>query len=369
MAAHFDTQNCASRLLYHWHCLCAHRNRPVHCVGQSKEPVLAGARLLSEYEPMNVPACCCSSQVQQVLFDYTYCNSSSPTFAPPVTQMLYFPDSQTCRIQWKQDFAIPNSVLIYYRLTNFYQNHRRYVKSYDPNQLLGAKIQTGGETNANCAPLQGPGGNPQYYPCGLIANSMFSGGFWDFRNTFFFKVEEMALTFQTGRLPFTDSIGSPKLVSTADAQYQSQVGQSFVFQQNGIAWPSDSGKYKTSQWFTQWTPSIPPTSVGGATWIAQNLLPPPAWITGFAWAGWNKGYNVTAGPLLFGPGVGEVTNPGGYPDLAAWERFQVWMRVAGLPTFRKLWGRNDAQVMPSGTWEIDIGFRGSFLLVYWKFIQ
>jgi hypothetical protein len=89
--------------------------------------------------------------------------------------MLYFPDSKTCRVQWTQP-AIPASVLLYYRLTNFYQNHRRYVKSFDANQLQGAKIPSAADTNPNCSPLQGPGGVPQYYPCGLIANSMFSGG-------------------------------------------------------------------------------------------------------------------------------------------------------------------------------------------------
>ncbi|KAI9006953.1 ligand-effect modulator 3 family [Hyaloraphidium curvatum] len=279
------------------------------------------------FVPIGIGLYIASDRVQQVVFDYTYCNSSSPTFSSPVTQMLYFPDTQICRIQWRQDQTIPSSVLLYYRLTNFYQNHRRYVKSYDPNQLQGAKIESASGTNVNCAPLQGPGGNPQYYPCGLIANSMFS-----------------------------DSIGSPRLVSTTDANYQAFVGQQFTFSQNGIAWPSDASKYQTSQWFTDWSPSIPATSVGGATWIQQNLLPPPAWITGFAWAGWANGYDVTRGPVQFGSSVDNVTNSGGYPDLDTWERLQVWMRVAGLPTFRKLWGRNDAQTMPSGTWEIDIGF-------------
>lgn len=156
--------------------------------------------------------------------------------------------------------------------------------------------------------------------------------------------------------PFIDAIGNPRLVSTTDAGYQSLVGQSFVFQQSGIAWPSDAAKYKTSQWFTQWSPTIPAGSMGGAQWINQNLLPPPAWATGFAWAGWDKGYNVSAGAVQFGDGL-DVVNSGGYPDLSTWERFQVWMRVAGLPTFRKLWGRNDAQPMPAGVWEIDIGFR------------
>ncbi len=116
----------------------------------------------------------------------------------------------------------------------------------------------------------------------------------------------------------------------------------FFFTEKGIAWPSDASKYGTSQWFTNYNAATPPTSVGGSTWINQNLVVPPAWRTGFAWKGWANGY--------------DVTQPNGYPRLGEWERFQVWMRTAGLPTFRKLWGRNDTSTMPAGEWSLDIGF-------------
>jgi hypothetical protein len=76
-------------------------------------------------------------------------------------------------------------VFLYYRLTNFYQNNRRYVKSFDVKQLGGAA-----NTDLdNCEPLKHASNNTVvvngvstpvqptaiYYPCGLIANSMFSG--------------------------------------------------------------------------------------------------------------------------------------------------------------------------------------------------
>lgn len=65
-------------------------------------------------------------------------------------------------------------IYLYYKLTNFYQNHRKYVKSLSYNQLHGDIISEA-EAKASCAPIDV---NPQgqiYYPCGLIANSMFNG--------------------------------------------------------------------------------------------------------------------------------------------------------------------------------------------------
>ena len=32
----------------------------------------------------------------------------------------------------------------------------------------------------------------------------------------------------------------------------------------------------------------------------------------------------------------------------------VWMRVAALPDFRKIWGRNDNDVLQPGRWRIQI---------------
>jgi hypothetical protein len=47
--------------------------------------------------------------------------------------------------------------------------------------------------------------------------------------------------------------------------------------------------------------------------------------------------------------------PNGYtefPNFKEDEHFQVWMRIAGLPTFKKLWGRNDNDVFTAGRYRI-----------------
>jgi len=64
-------------------------------------------------------------------------------------------------------------VFMYYGLTNFYQNHRRYVKSRDDYQLLGNL----GDPSSDCAPFDRDDTDKRIAPCGAIANSLFSGVF------------------------------------------------------------------------------------------------------------------------------------------------------------------------------------------------
>lgn len=71
------------------------------------------------------------------------------------------------------DFGKP--VFMYYKLTNFYQNHRRYVKSLDQDQLKGKPLRNKTIDNGFCDPLRlDPVTKKAYYPCGLIANSLFN---------------------------------------------------------------------------------------------------------------------------------------------------------------------------------------------------
>jgi hypothetical protein len=80
-------------------------------------------------------------------------------------------------------FVIPEDIkppiLLYYRLTNFYQNHRRYVKSLDIEQLKGNAQTASQIKGGECDPLEVDDRNRPYYPCGLIANSMFNDTFED----------------------------------------------------------------------------------------------------------------------------------------------------------------------------------------------
>lgn len=153
-------------------------------------------------------------------------------------------------------------IMVYYQLDNFYQNHRRYVKSVNFNQLSGDSLGTGSLTS--CEPIvsnKDLGFNLSYTgvtldpdaaanPCGLIARSFFND------------------TYSISGLTIDES----------DIAWDSDVDNKF-----GL--PSNS---ETVQWI-------------------------------------------------------KTTD----------EHFIVWMRTAGMPNFRKLWGRV-RQDIPKGNYTVTI---------------
>jgi hypothetical protein len=86
-------------------------------------------------------------------------------------------DTSVCRLQFDIEHELSAPVFLYYRMTNFYQNHRRYVKSYDQGQLDGDAKSHNSVQGTDCAPLDVRGDKP-VYPCGLIANSIFNDTFF-----------------------------------------------------------------------------------------------------------------------------------------------------------------------------------------------
>jgi hypothetical protein len=62
-------------------------------------------------------------------------------------------------------------VYMFYTLTNFYQSHRRYVKSRDDEQLFGDALKY---PVKECIPFAKDASGKFIYPCGSIANAFFS---------------------------------------------------------------------------------------------------------------------------------------------------------------------------------------------------
>ena len=218
-------------------------------------------------------------------FNATYYNGSTP-------QATGIP-STLCTI----NFTIPNEmtppVLFYYRLTNFYQNHRRYAKSFNTDQLLGKAVSASTIKGSDCTPLttiNDGGVEKPYYPCGLAANSVFN-----------------------------DTFTSPVLLDVPDGHIDNQT---YVMQNNSdISWSTDKKLY------------------GNSSYNWSEVAVPPNW---------------------------RLRYPNNYtddwhPDLVNDEAFQVWMRLAGLPTFSKLVQRNDTATMLAGTYTLDITHRKSLL--------
>lgn len=110
----------------------------------------------------------------------TYLNGI-PNDNPNVKGGVNVTNTPVCSLRFWLPDSIGPSVLFYYRLTNFYQNHRRYVKSLHTDQLLGTAVSAKGIDDSTCEPLETTIGvhnaTVPYYPCGLIANSMFNDTF------------------------------------------------------------------------------------------------------------------------------------------------------------------------------------------------
>ena len=169
-------------------------------------PALRSVHIRSPHDP--VPRLTLH-QVQEIVIDYTDCRSragNGTDFSPIPSDLVkssFKPTKQDCPTSaatWKGnattmsyqegtepvdtlicsvEFSIPTDlhppVLLYYRLTNFYQNHRRYVKSLDSDQLKGTAVAQ--SKTGTCDPLRQAPNNKTYYPCGLIANSVFNDTF------------------------------------------------------------------------------------------------------------------------------------------------------------------------------------------------
>jgi len=91
-----------------------------------------------------------------------------PQFNP--NQLSYW----SCKIQFDIPTQLDPPIFFYYHLTNFYQNHRRYVKSFDADQLKGVAVSQA-NLQKNCKPMAVTPDGYSIYPCGLIANSQFNG--------------------------------------------------------------------------------------------------------------------------------------------------------------------------------------------------
>ncbi|KAI5303336.1 hypothetical protein KEM55_000592, partial [Ascosphaera atra] len=59
-----------------------------------------------------------------------------------------------CSLQFTLPNDLGNPVFLYYKLTNFYQNHRRYVKSLDQDQLKGKASKNHTINSGFCDPLR-----------------------------------------------------------------------------------------------------------------------------------------------------------------------------------------------------------------------
>jgi hypothetical protein len=219
--------------------------------------------------------------------------------------------SQGCRtvVNFSVPEKMPAPVYMYYKLSNFYQNHRRFAKSRSVSQLAGNNPDKSSMTD--CDPLLDPGaatdtegqqasvngqtlnyGSMKYSPCGLVAWSLFNDSF--------------ALVRYTNGGQAHQNVCNGSRFDKASAAPLAGAGNCT---KKGITWESDSDKFKTPEF-------------GNDIWTAQRSLygrADPTTTDDFIRNGWYAGEAMHQVPV--------VTD----------EDLQVWMRTAALPTFRKLY--------------------------------
>ncbi|XP_020572410.1 ALA-interacting subunit 1-like [Phalaenopsis equestris] len=78
---------------------------------------------------------------------------------------------KTCTRKFTVTKYMKSPVFVYYELDNFYQNHRRFVKSRSDKQLRDKSKETDTKT---CAPEATTSNGSPIVPCGLIAWSLFN---------------------------------------------------------------------------------------------------------------------------------------------------------------------------------------------------
>ncbi|KAK0168106.1 hypothetical protein PV327_001939 [Microctonus hyperodae] len=116
-----------------------------------------------------------SKEVHEFMYDYTDCKSVDHV---DMKCSDIIANNSTAFCICRENFTLPTNfygdVYMYYGLTNFYQNHRRYVKSRDDNQLLGRLTE---DVSSDCDPfayLEISEKKQTIAPCGAIANSLFN---------------------------------------------------------------------------------------------------------------------------------------------------------------------------------------------------
>ncbi|XP_069582640.1 cell cycle control protein 50A [Ranitomeya imitator] len=121
--------------------------------------------------PIGIGIFVTSNNIREYEIDYTGIDPSSPCHKCTNVSWNSTPPC-TCVIKFTLENAFESNVFMYYGLSNFYQNHRRYVKSRDDSQLNGDKNSLKNPSK-ECDPYRMNQSLP-IAPCGAIANSMFN---------------------------------------------------------------------------------------------------------------------------------------------------------------------------------------------------
>lgn len=123
------------------------------------------------FVPIGLVSLFSSESVEEAVFRYDDMCLPSSHVANALEYIKNDATNKTCTKKWIVEHKMKAPIFIYYQLDNYYQNHRRYVKSRNDKQLRNKGAEW--ETN-NCYPEDKTKGNEPIVPCGLIAWSLFN---------------------------------------------------------------------------------------------------------------------------------------------------------------------------------------------------
>lgn len=202
------------------------------------------------FVPLGAAMWLASHRIEDFAIDYSHCEilANHDTWTPIPQQYLQYnlkqqyktpvwklatnesqqfeDERNVCQIQFSTPSDLKAPIYLFYRLEKFYANHRRYVKSYSEDQIIGKAASAHDVKHAvgqNCEPLSWDKNGKIIYPCGLIANSLFNDTY------------------------------------TPTLRGVNGTSDDYAMTNKGIAWSSDKNRFKKTKY------------------AAADVVPPPNW--------------------------------------------------------------------------------------------
>jgi len=292
--------------------------------------VVVGAVLLAQ-----------NADVEETVVDYTDCKQvvgPEEQIGKPCSELVgdaagFYTDTNfpnyRCECTYTKTLSgfKDKDTFLYYGLTNFYQNHRRYVDSRSDPQLRNKQL----EATSECDPIETNNDSTKFYqPCGLIANSLFND------TITIAKCNDAECTATT---PLTLSGNDISWQSDRDVKFKNP-GQEC----NDSAWENGMR---------------PPNWGVDACYMGQDAEAPRYAADDTAVGNYTEceamGPNRTADDdaCTYNPWSSKYASSGhGYAN----EDLIVWMRTAALPTFRKLYRKVTGAIDSDAEYKITVGY-------------
>jgi hypothetical protein len=237
-------------------------------------------------------------------------------------------------------------IWVYYQLDGFHQNHRRYIKSLSYAQMkeTATPVIDQSRLQDSCHPWVTTDARVNY-PCGLIARSVFN-------DTYMLQVKHSA----KHAWEIVDVNSAAKTIAWAadtDGKFRNLDPEKRVIDEA-------ENQVHLNMWVNQYFPPVECRQINTAkpyvpVYVASRKMPDKTG-KGTVLTTDCRGYKSKEGPTCNFTRLGKDFRCDGDYVLKQVEdwgiesgHFIVWMRIAGLPTFRKLWGRIDEPLKKGST--------------------